>query len=383
MRAAAATLILCALVGIASAEKPPDIGGTSWRLVAFRGGDDKILIPDDRAKYMISFGTDGGVSARIDCNRGRGTWKSAGPNRLELGPLSLTRAMCPTPLNDRLVKDWSYVRSYILKNGHLFLSLMADGGTYEFEPIPGARPAPVKSTEVDVPHSADRTMESRSAPAEDVRAQLHRQTQGLVDAIATGSVAVWDKYLDPQVLLVDESGEVSNKKEMLDGIKPLPEGVSGTIHVIDFEAVIRGDVAAATYVNDEHENYHGHELHCQYRTTDTWKKTATGWRLIASQVLALRTDPPAITLAAAALESYCGRYALTPTIVYEIRRRGDGLEGQQTGHEPEPLRVEAPDVLFVPGRPRYRYVFLRDAAGAITGLAQRREAWDLVWKREG
>jgi hypothetical protein len=39
-------------------------------------------------------------------------------------------------------------------------------------------------------------------------------------------------------------------------------------------------------------------------------------------------------------------------------------------------------VLFVPNRPRYRYILLRDAAGKITGLAQRREAWDIVWKRE-
>jgi hypothetical protein len=28
------------------------------------------------------------------CNRGRGTWKSAGPNQLQFGPLALTRAMC-------------------------------------------------------------------------------------------------------------------------------------------------------------------------------------------------------------------------------------------------------------------------------------------------
>jgi hypothetical protein len=68
-------------------------------------------------------------------------------------------------------------------------------------------------------------------------------------------------------------------------------------------------------------------------------------------------------------------------IAYEIRRNGDALEGQQTGRKSEELRAEAPDVLFVPGRPRYRYVFLRDAGGKITGLAQRREAWDLVWKR--
>ncbi len=220
------------------------------------------------------------------------------------------------------------------------------------------------------------------ARAEDLRAVLKRQTQELADAVGAGSVAVWDKYLDSQVLFVDESGAVATKKEMLDQLKPLPEGVSGSITVMDFTVADHGDVAATTYVEDEHESDHGHALHCQYRATDTWKKSAEGWRLISSQVMALRTDPPAITLPAAALENYCGRYALTPTIAYEIRLEAGALEGQQTGRKPEELRVEAPDVLFVPGRPRYRYIFLRDAAGKITGLAQRREAWDLVWKRE-
>ena len=218
--------------------------------------------------------------------------------------------------------------------------------------------------------------------AEDAREVLKRQTQELVDAIASGSIAVWDKYLDPAVLYVDESGQVSTKKEMLEGLKPLPDGVSGAIAVTDFRVALHGDVAAATYVNDERETYHGHELHCQYRTTDTWTKTPDGWRLIASQALAMRTDPPAIALPAAALDAYCGRYDLASAISYEIRRNGDALEGQQTGRKAEALRVEAPDVLFVPGHPRYRYVFLRNAAGRITGFAQRREAWDLVWKRQ-
>lgn len=44
--------------------------------------------------------------------------------------------MCPPDsLHDRMVKDWEFVRSYTLKDGHLFLALMADGGIYEFEPI--------------------------------------------------------------------------------------------------------------------------------------------------------------------------------------------------------------------------------------------------------
>src|SRR5262249_21691650 len=86
------------------------------------------------AEYTVAFASDGSVSVRIDCNRGHGTWTSAGPKQLEFGPLALTRAMCPpAPLNDRIVRDWQSIHSYILKSGHLVLSLKADGGTYEFE----------------------------------------------------------------------------------------------------------------------------------------------------------------------------------------------------------------------------------------------------------
>ena len=222
---------------------------------------------------------------------------------------------------------------------------------------------------------------TRASAAENVPEILHRQTQELLDAISTGSAAVWDRYLDGDLRYVDEGGKVLTKKQMVEGTKPLPEGVSGTIVVKEFEAAVHGSVAVATYVNDENEDFHGHKLHCQYRTTDTWLNTAKGWRLIAAQVLAVRADPPEVPLAASLRAEYCGRYALAPAIAYEIRCNGDGLEGQQTGRKPEDLRAEAPDVLFVPGRPRYRYVFLRDAGGKITGFAQRREAWDLVWKR--
>jgi putative lipoprotein len=121
----------------------PDLRGTSWQLVEFEGGDGTRLIPDERAKYTIAFGTDGRVSVRIDCNRGSGSWRSAGPNHLEFGPLALTRAMCPPgSLHDRIVRHWPFIRSYVTRDGHLFLSLMADGGIYEFEPMGRAGTAP-------------------------------------------------------------------------------------------------------------------------------------------------------------------------------------------------------------------------------------------------
>ena len=113
-----------------------DLGGTSWQLVKFQGSDDTTLVPDDPSKYTIAFDRDGGVSVRIDCNRGHGSWTSAEATQLRFGPMALTRAMCPpAPLNDRLARDWQYVGSYIMKGGHLFLSLKMDGGIYEFEPM--------------------------------------------------------------------------------------------------------------------------------------------------------------------------------------------------------------------------------------------------------
>jgi heat shock protein HslJ len=110
------------------------LAGTSWRLVKFQSSDGTTLRPDDKSKYTLAFEPDGRLIARVDCNRGRGTWKSS-PPQLELGPLALTRMMCPPgSLHDRIVKQLPYVRSYVIKDGHLFLSLMADGGIFEFGP---------------------------------------------------------------------------------------------------------------------------------------------------------------------------------------------------------------------------------------------------------
>jgi hypothetical protein len=210
---------------------------------------------------------------------------------------------------------------------------------------------------------------------------LRRNTQELMDALGDGKPDVWERLLDARVSYTDEGGAVLDKKTLVEGAKGLPKGVLGTIVVKDFRATVHGDVAVTTYVSDENENYHGHKLHCQYRTTDTWKETKAGWRLVAGQVLALRTDPPEMAADADDLEEYCGRYALTPELGYEIRCTDHGLEGQATGKKPEPLRMEAPDVFFVPGKVRYRFIFQRDEDGAIAGFSERREAWDLVYKR--
>ena len=109
------------------------------------------------------------------------------------------------------------------------------------------------------------TLSGLMPASEDVAAILARQTQELLDATSAGTSAVWDRYLDPKAVYTDEDGKVAIKPQLVAMIKPLGKGVSGVLKVTDFRATVLEDVAVATYVADEHEVYHGHQLHCQYR----------------------------------------------------------------------------------------------------------------------
>ena len=123
------------------------LNGTSWQLVRFTGGDGARLVPDDGMKYTLQFGSDGHVAVRLDCNRGSGSWQEPSAGMLELGPMAMTRAACPPgSMHDQIVRQWPYVRSYVIRDGHLFLALMADGGIYEFTALSAPADAPATAT---------------------------------------------------------------------------------------------------------------------------------------------------------------------------------------------------------------------------------------------
>jgi hypothetical protein len=219
------------------------------------------------------------------------------------------------------------------------------------------------------------------AEAEDVTAILRRQTQELVDAVTAGDSTVWDRYMDAAATYTDEAGVLNTKRDIVAGTKPLPQGITGQLTLVDFKVHTHGATAIATYVIDETETYFGQTIYAKYRNTDTWHHTTPGWRLLAVQSIALRSDPPAVTLSKEKIAEYAGAYSLTPEITYTIRVDGDSLIGQRSGHPPQPLRAELPDLLFVPGQPRLRKVFQRGPDGHITGFVERRETWDVAWKR--
>ena len=112
------------------------LSGTSWQLVKFQGPDERTFSPDDKSKYTITFGSNGRVTIRVDCNRGSSTWKATAKGELQFGSWSRTTAKCGAgSLHDQIVTEGAAVRNFVIKDGHLFLSGMAAGGYYELEPV--------------------------------------------------------------------------------------------------------------------------------------------------------------------------------------------------------------------------------------------------------
>lgn len=224
-----------------------------------------------------------------------------------------------------------------------------------------------------------------AAPAlADDRAQITQYEQQLSDAITSGAPAVWDKYLDANVIYAEEDDSFKGKDGMINEVRPLPQGLGGEIKVELLSYHEDGDTAVALFRQHEIERYYGQTIHASYLLNTVWKKRADGWRQIEGQVLAEKADPPSIAPPMSDLQNFTGNYKLKdsePT--YTITLIDGKLMGGRTGKVPSEWVAETRDVFFIKGDPRIRKIFQYDTTGRVTGFIERRESWDIVWNKTG
>lgn len=214
-------------------------------------------------------------------------------------------------------------------------------------------------------------------------AALARDSQAFSDASASGDAATLARLLDDHVTFIDESGHVLTRRDIVDGASPPPAGVDQTLVQEDFHVSVHGHTAVTSFVDQSTLRFHGQVLHADYLSTETWIETPAGWKMIQSQTLALQQDPPAVTLPPATLDDYVGTYRAGGDYEMRIVRQGGTLLAATNGGAPVAMRPELRDVFFVPGLPRMRRIFQRDATGRVTGFVSRREGRDVVLRRVG
>lgn len=211
--------------------------------------------------------------------------------------------------------------------------------------------------------------------------ELVRIAQELYDAIPVGNKAPWEKYVADDVIYTDENWHILTKKDLLDGLNPLPKGYSGSIRMANIQSRINGDAAVLSYRALEEEYVFGQKLAPIYLVTDTYFKRNGRWQLIASHAIVLPSERRSVALNREAYKSIAGQYELTPGVTYTITIEGDKLMGQRNGRDKEELLAADESTFFRKGSIRGEKVFVRDESGRVTGMLDRRENNDLSWKK--
>lgn len=111
--------------------------------------DDTVgtVRPADGSLFTMRLHGDGTATMQLDCNRATGRWQAkpgvdGSSGSFTFGKLASTRTLCPPPnLDEKIMAQAEYVRSFLLKDGRLYLSLLADGGIFVWEPDKASYPA--------------------------------------------------------------------------------------------------------------------------------------------------------------------------------------------------------------------------------------------------
>jgi heat shock protein HslJ len=108
------------------------LAGTSWQWLYTQTPVEKVAAPDPK-NYVLTFGTDGRIAGKADCNRVMGSYQATA-RELTFGGLGTTRMACPPgSLGERFARDLGFVRNYTFyTRDTLRMDMMADGGTFTF-----------------------------------------------------------------------------------------------------------------------------------------------------------------------------------------------------------------------------------------------------------
>ena len=75
------------------------------------------------------------MNVRADCNRGSASYVRNG-NSIAIGPIALTRMMCPAGSRDgEFLKDLGNVSGLLFRGNDLVLTLKVDSGSMRFAPL--------------------------------------------------------------------------------------------------------------------------------------------------------------------------------------------------------------------------------------------------------
>src|SRR5262245_28018399 len=207
--------------------------------------------------------------------------------------------------------------------------------------------------------------------------------QALMDAIAIGDKAPWDRVMDPRAVITTEEGEVITKADFLKNLRPLPAGLTGGIAVKELTVEEFGAIAVVRFLADEWETVFGQRITTKYRITDTCRRDGASWKLVASHASVVTADPPAQAVDKTDWPAFAGDYRLLPNgWTFHVVLRDGELHG---GRDPNDLRRMIPMApnAFVRAGTLGEWIFVPARDGKPAQILNLRKFEPLVWTKVG
>jgi hypothetical protein len=211
-----------------------------------------------------------------------------------------------------------------------------------------------------------------------------KRTQALYDAVAPGDKTIWRRTLSDDCVITDEDGKVYDKAAFLGTLGALPKGFSGAIKIRHLTALTFGGGASVHYWIDEHENVLGEKLHTVYVETDTYRREAGTWKMIAAQVTVVPADLKPIAVDQRGWPELVGSYRLgaAPGLLYHAYLRKGSLYWGMDEKSAKRLIPLSPLVFFVQGS-IHTMVFVRDGRGLVRAAIELHKYNEIAMERVG
>ena len=204
--------------------------------------------------------------------------------------------------------------------------------------------------------------------------------QTLINALAPGDKSAWDRVMDPSCVVTTEEGQVLTRQQFLDELGPLPDGLTGSIAVKDLTVQEFTDFALVHYLAEEDEAVFGQHLTVRYRVTNAYRRDDRTWKMVASHLTVVTSNPPAQEVSKASWPGLVGQYRLLPNgWTFTVELRDDGLYGGRDPKKLRPLIPLTPDAFVVSGS-LGEWIFVVENGTAVRILNLRKFAV-LVWTR--
>ena len=199
---------------------------------------------------------------------------------------------------------------------------------------------------------------------------LHKKDEVLLTAVHTADRKAWRSLVAPDFFYLDEEGGITYLDAFLRQLAPMS---TQPLRIQTYKLTRAGDTAIVL-----HEDTDEHDV--RYIFTETWQRLNGDWKLRVLHVTNVLSDPPAIQLTQAQIDEVAGTYR-AGSATCSIRREGSRILYQRMNGPTVEQKAETRDVLFTPGAPRVRRIFIREASGQVSGFLVRYENSDTLWRK--